>query len=100
MAFFFLLAGTAVSPAQQQTHDITPDDYFSLATITEVAVSPDGKHVAYCEACWDKGDDSRKTDLWVVPTDGKGKPQRLTFDRANDRKPKWSADARAIYVLG
>ncbi len=100
MTCLVLLAAPLAAPAQQRTHDVTPDDYFTLASITEVAVSPDGKYVAYCEARWDKGDDSRKTDLWVVPTDGKGKPKRLTFDRANDRKPKWSVDARTIYFLG
>ena len=93
-----LLASPAL--AQQRTHDITPDDYFTLNTITELAVSPDGKHVAYCLATWDRAEDNRKTDLWVVATDGKRKPARLTFDRANDRKPKWSADGKSIYFLG
>jgi dipeptidyl aminopeptidase/acylaminoacyl peptidase len=99
---FYLVLLTLPLPAsaQQRTHDITPDDYFTLASITEVAISPDGQTVAYCEARWDKADDSRKTDLWIVSTDGKGKPKRLTFDRANDRKPKWSADGRSIYFLG
>ncbi len=86
--------------AQQRTHDVTPDDYFTLNTITEMAVSPDGKHVAYCLATWDRTEDNRMTDLWVVATDGKGKPTRLTFDRANDRKLKWSADGNAICFLG
>src|SRR5262245_47067971 len=76
--------------AAERTHDITPADYFSLATITEIAVSPDGKHVAYALATWDKADDLRKSDLWLAATDGQGKPRRLTFDRANDQHPKWS----------
>jgi dipeptidyl aminopeptidase/acylaminoacyl peptidase len=100
MACLVLLAAPLAALAQQRTHDITPDDYFTLAAISEVAVSPDGRYVAYCEARWDKSDDGRKTDLWVVSTDGKSKPKRLTFDRANDRKPKWSADSRTIHVLG
>lgn len=83
-----------------RTHDITIDDYETLAMIRELAVSPDGKFVAYTEARWDKGDDLQKTDLWVVATDGKSKPTRLTGDRANDRHPKWSHDGKAIYVLG
>ena len=91
-------APAVAEPARD--HDITIDDYGTLATITELAVSPDGKHVAYCEARWDTADDSRKTDLWVVSTDGKGKPTRLTGDRANDRHPKWSADGKAIYFVG
>src|SRR3954447_4235230 len=98
----FVLLAVALPAAAEpvRDHDITVDDYATLATITELAVSPDGKHVAYCEARWDVADDSRKTDLWVVATDGKGKPTRLTGDRANDRHPKWSADGKAVYVLG
>ena len=77
--FVPLLLVFAVSPglAAEHTHDITPDDYFTLATITEIALSPDGKQIAFCLASWDKADDSRKTDLWVVPTDGRAKPTRL-----------------------
>lgn len=83
-----------------RTHDVTPEDYFSLNTILEIAVSPDGKQVAYVLAVWDKAEDNRKSDLWVIGTDGKGKPTKLTFDRANDRHPKWSADGKSIYFLG
>ncbi len=105
MRCLFVAVVLALSPvafAQEvpRTHDVVPDDYFTLNTITEIAVSPDGKLVAYCLGTWDKAEDNRKTDLWVVPTDGKGKPTRLTFDRANDRHPKWSADGRSIYFLG
>lgn len=86
--------------AQGRTHDITPDDYFTLNTITEIAVSPDGSQVAYILSTWDKAEDNRKTDLWVVAAGGRAKPVRLTFDRANDRHPKWSEDGKSIYFLG
>jgi dipeptidyl aminopeptidase/acylaminoacyl peptidase len=86
--------------AQERTHTVVPDDYFTLNTITEIAVSPDGKHVAYALAVWDKAEDNRKSDLWVIATDGKGKPTKLTFDRANDRHLKWSADGKHLYFLG
>jgi dipeptidyl aminopeptidase/acylaminoacyl peptidase len=95
-----LAVPAAAQPPAVRDHAITLDDYATLAAITELAVSPDGKHVAYCEARWDKADDQRKADLWVVATDGKGKPTRLTGERANDRHPRWSRDGKAVYVLG
>lgn len=98
LVLLFCALPSFAEPAR--THDITIDDYETLAMIRELAVSPDGKFVAYTEARWDKDDDLQKTDLWVVATDGKGKPTRLTGDRANDRHPKWSHDGKAIYVLG
>ena len=94
----FLIAVPAF--AQERTHDVTPADYVSISAITEIAVSPDGKHVAYALAVWDKAEDNRRSDVWIVPTDGKGKPTKLTFDRANDHKLKWSADGKSIYFLG
>lgn len=98
VAALLLLAAPLV--AQERTHTVTPDDYASLNAITEIAVSPDGKQVAYALATWDKGEDNRRTDLWVIATDGKGKPTKLTFDRANDRGVKWSADGKYLYFLG
>ena len=38
--------------------------------------------------------------MWVVPASGKGTPTKLTFDRANDRHLKWSADGKHVYFLG
>jgi len=99
VAILFLAAASANAQPPARTHDVTPDDYASIALITELAVSPDGKQVAYCLATWDVKADNRRTDLWVVATDGKGKPRQLTKDRANDRHPEWSADGKAIHVL-
>ena len=96
----FMFVGPLAAQPPARTHDITPDDYFTLATVTELAVSPDGKRVAYCVATWDQKEDNRRTDLWVVATDGQGKPKKLTADRANDHRPRWDAAGQTIYFLG
>ncbi len=95
----FVAVGRLSAAPPERTHDITPADYASVNTIAEIALSPDGKQVAYTLATWDKKADKRATELWVVDTDGKGKPKQLTSDRANDRHPKWAGDGKAVYVV-
>jgi dipeptidyl aminopeptidase/acylaminoacyl peptidase len=96
-----LLPPVVLAEAAGRTHDVTIDDYFTLATVTQVAMSPDGKHVAYSEARWQKSTNDRKSDLWVAGTEAKGgDPKRLTSDRANDRAVKWAPDNRTLYFLG
>lgn len=89
----------AAAPLHAQQRPVTPADYASVVTATEVAVSPDGKRVVYCLATWDEKADNRRSDLWVTSTTEKGTPRRLTSDRANDRGARWSADGSAVYVL-
>ena len=67
----FLVAISQAAGQSAPDHVVVPADYATLATITEIVVSPDGKRVAYCEARWDKAEDNRKSDLWVVDTTGK-----------------------------
>ena len=82
-----------------RTHDVTVDDYFTLAHINESAISPDGKFVAYAEARWNQATGDHKADLWVVATKS-GRPTRLTFDRAGERSIRWSPDGKFLYFLG
>ncbi|HEX3315682.1 MAG TPA: prolyl oligopeptidase family serine peptidase [Gemmataceae bacterium] len=82
----------------ERTHDVTVDDYFTLAHIQESAISPDGKFVAYAEGRWRKANGDHKADLWVVPTKS-GKPTRLTFDQAGERSIRWSPDGKYLYFL-
>jgi dipeptidyl aminopeptidase/acylaminoacyl peptidase len=82
-----------------RNHSITLNDYFSLAYISESAISPNGEFVAYAEARWQESTDDRKADVWVVRV-ADGQPLRLTFDRAGESGLKWSADSSLIYFLG
>jgi dipeptidyl aminopeptidase/acylaminoacyl peptidase len=100
VAFLFVaVVGRLSAAPPERTHDITPADYASVNLITEIALSPDGKQVAYVLATWDKKTDRRNMQLWVVDTDGKGKPKQLTNDNAGDSHPKWNADGKSIYTL-
>ena len=100
MRMLVALVLVAVAPlalsAQATKRPVTPDDYFSLRTITEF--TPQGPF-AYALATWDAADDSRKTDVWLAASPGTS--QRLTFDRANDRHLRMSSEhPNEIFVLG
>lgn len=86
--------------AAEPARDVTVDDYFSMASIAEFKVSPQGDFVAYGEGRWQQSSDDRRSDIWIVSTVADAQPKRLTLDRANDRSLRWSADGKAIYFLG
>lgn len=96
------LAAVAVAAEPQRTHLVEPEDYFTLDNISSVATSPNGMHVAYTVARWDKDADKRLTDIWLVPTAG-GTPHRLTFDGAGYGGLQWGPDMKEgayLYVAG
>ncbi len=95
-AFALALGAAAGAQAPDRTHQITPDDYFSIATITSVEFAPDGRHIAYTEMRWDESLDRRNTDLWLVDTLHRT-PTRLTFDPATESNPHWSPDGQWLY---
>jgi acylaminoacyl-peptidase len=98
-ALLCLVAYSTTTPAGPP-HKVTPDDYAAVEAVTGIAISPDGKQVAYCESRWQVETDDRKADVWVVGLAGDAPPRRLTFDRANDRLPVWADDGKTIYALG
>lgn len=91
-----LVVGTAHAEDVVRDHDITIDDYPSVAMVIGCVMSPDGKCVAYSDLRWKDLSDRRDTDIWVVPTAG-GDARRLTFDTASDSSPQWSPDGKWIY---
>jgi dipeptidyl aminopeptidase/acylaminoacyl peptidase len=86
----------APSFAAVRDHDITLDDYFTQAYTNDCVLSPDGKYVAYSEMRWQGEKEPRNNDIWVANTQT-GETRRLTFDKAWDDSPQWSADGNWIY---
>lgn len=93
-----LLTGSSGVRAETtvRDHEVTVDDYFTLAVLGDCTISPDGQFVAYTDQRWEPPAEKRNTDLWVVDVETR-KTRRLTFDRATEGSPQWSADNRTIY---
>src|SRR5487761_1460205 len=86
IASAFVLMLYLISPVRgdvARTHAITVDDYFTLATVSEIALSHDGKHVAYIEGRWDKKHNERRIAVWSIDVES-GAARRLTEPRAGD----------------
>jgi dipeptidyl aminopeptidase/acylaminoacyl peptidase len=95
----FWISTLIAIPASTRTHQVTIDDYFSLAAVSEMAVSPDGRQIAYCEGRWEKQAEGRETSLWIVSAGENPHPQRLPFDGAGTHALHWSADGTRLYFL-
>jgi dipeptidyl aminopeptidase/acylaminoacyl peptidase len=73
-----------------------PEDLYDLRVPTDVALSPDGRNVAFCVKAVAPGKDGYRTSLWVAPADGAEPARQLTAGARNDTTPRWSPDGRTL----
>src|SRR5262245_29929096 len=74
------------------------EDVFKLEFASDPQVSPDGKRVIYVRNFLDIMKDRRRSNLWIVNTDGTHH-QALTTGSHSDASPRWSRDgSRIAYV--
>jgi dipeptidyl aminopeptidase/acylaminoacyl peptidase len=98
-AVFLLLALALAAPAwaQQQTgRAFTPADWYRVQTVGGVALSPDGRQVAFTVTRAREAENDRHTEIWVVPSSG-GEAVRYTAPGHSSTNPRWSHDGRYLY---
>ena len=98
-----LAAAAAASPsgtpanahtAAEPTAPFSVRDLVRLARISQVAVSPDGKRVAYALRTTDMDANSGRTAIWTIETRKRNaSPARITDLEANSSSPEWSGDS-------
>src|SRR5580765_6658357 len=79
---------------------LTIDDMLAMQRVSDPAVSPDGRWVAFAVRDTDVDANRSRLDIWLAPTDGSAATAtRLTSHPDNDSDPAWSADGKWIYFL-
>jgi dipeptidyl aminopeptidase/acylaminoacyl peptidase len=71
-----------------------------MERISEVAVAPEGKRVAFTQRSTDMEANKGRTGIWVLDTGKRAAtPRRLTDGSANASAAQWSLDGHFIYFL-
>ena len=84
--------GALAQPRPFTVHDLIAMDRLSGRVVAR-------RHrVAFVVSALDLDANRRRTDLWLVGTDGTGL-RRLTDHPASDTSPVWSRDGQAVYFL-
>lgn len=88
------LTSTSIHAAERRT--LTHEDVWLLPRVGAPAVSPDGTLAVFNVTEPAYTSDQQITDLWLVATDGKSQPRRLTQTRASESGVTWSPDGKRI----
>ena len=49
-------------------------DYYRLEAVSDPQISPDGRQVAFVRSVIVESDNTRQSEVWLVPTDGSAPP--------------------------
>ncbi len=93
-----LFASPAFALKGKGKHGLTIDDMLAMQRVSEPAVSPDGKLVAFTVRDTDYEANRGRTDVWLAATDGSWS-KRLTTNPENDNSPVFSPDGKWIFFV-
>jgi len=80
----------------QTKQPLTHELMWSFQRVGVPVASPDGKWVVFsvAEPSYDPSKDV--SDLWIVASDGRSAPRRLTSNKGSESGPSWSADSTRV----
>lgn len=90
-----LLALLIVPGALAAQRAMQPNDWHRLTTVSQPAMSPDGRSVAFTVTTVNERENKRHQEVWVVPTAG-GEPVRYTAPAFESSAPRFSPDGKYL----
>jgi dipeptidyl aminopeptidase/acylaminoacyl peptidase len=87
-----LIASQAAAAKRTLTHE----DLWLMPRVGNPVMSPDGTRAVVPVAMPAYDPDAATSDLWLLDTEGRAAPRRLTFDKAAESAPAWSPDGGRI----
>jgi Tol biopolymer transport system component len=77
---------------------LTLEDFWSLKTVSDVQLSPDGATIAYVVGTYDETKDEEHSAIWLAGV-ASGEARQFTSGEAADSQPRWSPNgARLAFV--
>jgi dipeptidyl aminopeptidase/acylaminoacyl peptidase len=93
-----LLAASMLAPdALAQKQPFTVETLLKIARISDPALSPNGRLVAFTVQTPDLDKNTKPEQIYVVSSDGLAPARQLTQDGSVNERPRWSPDSRQIY---
>ena len=93
------LAAAAQTAPAPPTDRLTPEKLWQLGRLGEMAVSADGRTVAYTVTRYDLAANTGNADIWTVPVAG-GAARQLTRTPGSESQLNWRKDGRLTFVSG
>ncbi len=90
-----LLALAPSLAAAQGSQRFTVEEMLKLDRVADPQISPDGRLVAYVVTQVSLEQNSRNSDIWMVPVAG-GTPIAVARSARSDDTPRWSPDGRTL----
>lgn len=81
-----------------QKQPFTADTLLKIQRISDPALSPNGRLVAFTVTTPDVVKNTKPEQIYVVGMEG-GTPRQLTQDGTVNERPRWSPDSRQIYFV-
>ncbi len=82
---------------------LTLDDLWSLKNMNTIAVSPDGKRVAFVMSGTDKASNAYQSAIWLLQIDEQGhvlsEARQLTSGTKSDTNPVWAPDSKRLLFV-